>query len=65
MPTKTWRTVQDAKFSGTFTKEQIDRAIRIVEKRGGPDRGTDPSPPRDRGGSSDKRSHGGSSGVKR
>jgi hypothetical protein len=33
MPAKTLRTIKDAKFPGTFTKQQIDRAIRTVERR--------------------------------
>jgi hypothetical protein len=31
MAAKELRVVRDAKFTGTFTREQIDRAIRIVE----------------------------------
>jgi hypothetical protein len=61
MATKTLRTVKDSKFAGTFTKQQIDRAIRTVER----DRGSDHSPHRDRAGSSSTRRHSGSSGGKR
>jgi hypothetical protein len=61
MATKTLRTVRDAKFPGTFTKQQIDRAIRIVER----DRGSDNNPQRDRVGSAATRRGAGSSGGKR
>ena len=55
MATKTLRTVKDSKFSGTFTKTQIDRAIRIVESQPGQER----TGQRDRAGSVGG-SHGGS-----
>jgi hypothetical protein len=42
MATKTLRTVKDSKFSGTFTKTQIDRAIRTVESQSGQDRTVQP-----------------------
>ncbi len=61
MATKTLRTVKDAKFAGTFTKQQIDRAIRTVER----DRGSDHTPQQDRAGSAATRRGAGSSGGKR
>jgi len=32
MATKTLRVVRDSKYTGSFTRTQIDRAIRIVER---------------------------------
>jgi hypothetical protein len=32
MPTKTLRVVRDSKYTGAFTRSQIERAIRTVER---------------------------------
>jgi hypothetical protein len=62
MPAKTLRTIKDAKFQGTFTKQQIDRAIRTVERESGGDYSVRrPS----RSGGTDKMSNPGGSGLKR